>query len=43
MRDRKGVDLEGKRGGTGRSRGRENCNQDLLREKNLFSVKGEKE
>lgn len=40
MRDRQEVDLEG---GTGRSRGRVNYNQEsrcIAREKNLFSMKG---
>lgn len=29
-------------GETGRSRERENCNQNILREKNLFSIKKKK-
>jgi hypothetical protein len=44
MKDRKGVDLQGRGDGeSGRSRGRENCNQNMLYEKNLFSIKGKKE
>lgn len=46
MRDRKGADpdREGRWGGTGKNRGRQNNNQDILCEKKyLFSMKGKKE
>ena len=40
IRDRNGVDLEGREGGRNWEECREgNCNQDILYEKDLFSVK----
>jgi hypothetical protein len=41
MRDRKGVDLDGKgkREGTGISRGMRNCNQNTFCEKRIFIFK----
>lgn len=40
MKDGNELDADGSWGGTGRNRGKGTWNQDILCEKNLFSIKG---